>query len=338
MQRLRYYLKRVGLSLAALLLALAACEAILRAVGYYYVPFTLQVGGEAQDWRLKHAFAETCFVFDPELIWRPKPNSSVFNSQGFRGRELPPHKQPGEFRVFAIGDSNTIGWAPDVPAKYHGANWPEHLQALLAAATEKQVTVTNAGAWGYSSFQGVALLERVLAYHPDLVLVSYGSNDAIPVAIPDDQFNTALFRSPLGRLRTVQLLKAARDRIAGPRPATLPENSTFRVPLDQYRENLERIIRRCREEGVECVLLTRPFIGESPGRWCWKTYAPDYVTATLVVGSEQEVPVVDIYRDFKDNAALFADESHFTEEGHREAAKVIGDAILPFVTRKPGPR
>ncbi len=83
------------------------------------------------------------------------------------------------------------------------------------------------------------------------------------------------------------------------------------------------------------ILLTRPFIGESPGPWCWKTYAPDYVAATLAVGGEEEVPVVDVYRGFRDNSALFADESHFTEEGHREAAKLIGDAILPLLDRKP---
>ena len=209
---------------------------------------------------------------------------------------------------------------------------------MLAGATDKQVTVTNAGVWGYSSFQGVALLDRVLACHPDVVLVSYGSNDAIPVAISDDQFNTTVFRSSLGRLRTVQLFKAARDRIAAPTTPTLPENLTFRVSLDQYRVNLETIIRRCREQGVACILLTRPFIGESPGRWCWKTYAPDYVRATLAVGGEQEVPVVDIFRDFRDNPTLFADESHFTEEGHREAAKLIGDAILPLLVKKSGVR
>jgi hypothetical protein len=85
---------------------------------------------------------------------------------------------------------------------------------------------------------------------------------------------------------------------------------------------------------VGCILLTRPFIGESPGPWCWKTYAPDYVAATSAAGSELEVPVVDVYRAFRDSSALFADESHFTEEGHREAAKLIGDAILTVMDSK----
>ncbi len=343
MKRLQYYFKRVVLCLAALLLALLACEGILCAIGYHYVPFAIRVGDGSQDWRLKHAFEDTCFIADPELIWRPKPSVSLFNSHGFRGPELPLEKQPGEFRVVALGDSNTLGWIPGNPPNYHGANWPEYVQPLLAAATKKQVTVINAGVWGYSSFQGVVMLERFLAYQPDIVLVSYGSNDTRRVAVPDDQFNTAIGgtfmqltrlcrRSPLANLRTVQLLKATRDRLGGA-SSTGPENSTFRVPLDQYRKNLERIIRRCRQAGVGCILLTRPYVGDSSDPADWKTYAPDYVAATLAVGSEQNVPVVDVYREFRDSSAMFADESHFTEEGHRAAARLIGDAILPFVER-----
>ena len=334
MKRIRHCLLRSGLALAALLLALAACEGILRAIGYHYVPFAIRVGPASQDWRVKHAFEDTHFVFDPELIWRPKPNTSVFNGQGFRGLELPLEKPPDEVRVFALGDSNTLGWVPGVPAEQHGANWPEYLQGLLAAATRKHVTVINAGVWGYSSFQGVGLLKRVLAYHPDIVLVSYGSNDALRVNIPDDQFNTAIFRSPLANLRTVQLLKAARDRFRGSAGPGQPEGTTFRVPPDQYREHLASIIRACREQGARCILLTRPYIGESSEPVDWKTYAPQYVAATLAVGSEQEVPVVDVFRAFRNSPAMFADESHFTEQGHREAAQLIAGAVQPLVGRK----
>jgi lysophospholipase L1-like esterase len=333
MKWLLYYTKRFLLSGAALLLALAACEGVLRGFGYYYVPFAIHAGGTTQDWRFKHVYEDACFVSDPDLIWRPKPNAAVFNSQGFRGRELPPDKRPGELRVFAIGDSNTLGWDPEAPAEYHGANWPEYLESLLAEATQKQVTVVNAGVWGYSSFQGVALTKRVLDYRPDIVLVSYGSNDAQRVAVSDDHFHTAVFRSAWGNLRTVQLMKAVCDRIGGAIPLR-PEDYVFRVPVEKYRSNLQGIIRMCREQGVRCILLTRPFIGESPGSWCWKTYAPDYVTATFAVGSEQEVPVVDVYRAFEDKPAMFADESHFTEEGHREAAKLICDTVLTVIDRK----
>jgi hypothetical protein len=106
------------------------------------------------------------------------------------------------------------------------------------------------------------------------------------------------------------------------------------VPPDRYRANLAGIIRTCREQGVECILLTRPFLGEATDRDSWVTYAPQYVAATLAVGSAEEVPVVDVYRGFRDRPALFADESHFTEEGHREAARLIGDAVLTVMKSK----
>src|SRR4030042_4064367 len=102
--------------------------------------------GGAHDWRRYHAFEQDCFVHDPELIWRPRKDYSVFNSQGFRGKVLSEEKQPGEFRVFAVGDSNTLGWE-------RGSNWPGSLGKLLFRENRKY-TVINAGVSGYTWIQG----------------------------------------------------------------------------------------------------------------------------------------------------------------------------------------
>ncbi len=332
--RLRTYGLRFGLLLAALLLPLAACELILRAVGYYYVPFALEFNGAINDWRFKHVFEDAYFMYDPDLIWRPRPNCSVFNSQGFRGPELSPQKRAGEFRIFAIGDSNTIGHVPGGDDGFHGANWPEYLKEPLAAATGKDITVVNAGVWGYSSFQGLELLKRVLAYHPDMVLISFGSNDAQKVAVADARFNDSVFRSALFTTRTGQLVKAAWDRLRNARYDPRPDQLVFRVSVEEYRRNLAEIIRLCRANGVECVLLTRPFIylAKEPNKplW-WKNFAPAYLDATLAVGRENQVTVVDVHKAFAGKKQLFCDESHFTEAGHRLAADMIARQIAPLV-------
>jgi len=96
----------------------------------------------------------------------------VFNSQGFRGKELG-GKQHGEFRIFTIGDSNTLGWGGSEDAP----NWPVHLEDLLQESNNR-FTVINAGVWGYTSFQGMRRFKEVLGYDPDMVIISFGSNDA----------------------------------------------------------------------------------------------------------------------------------------------------------------
>jgi len=62
----------------------------------------------------------------------------------------------------------------------------------------------------------------------------------------------------------------------------------------------------------------------------WKNFAPEYVKATLEVGKNYDVPVIDMYTQFKDKEEYFADESHFNEKGHRLAAKIIYDQIKPL--------
>ena len=123
------YAKKVLLSLAAALLTLAVCEGVLWIVGYEYSPLAIEAEQTVSDWRMYHAFGDDCFRYDPKLFWRPKPYRSVFNAQGFRGRALEKEKLPGEYRIFAVGDSNTLGWDPnDTDKRKNGANWPEFLE------------------------------------------------------------------------------------------------------------------------------------------------------------------------------------------------------------------
>ena len=322
---------KIALLLGSLVLAVLVCEVALRACGYYYAPFAIRMGDEVTDWRFKHLFKDTFFVHDPELIWRPQPGRGVFNSQGFRGRELPATKQADEFRIFTVGDSNTIGWPPHGLDDFHGANWPHSLDELLRTRGPKKISVTNASAWGYSTFQGVEMVRRILPYQPDLVLVSFGSNAAQRVAVSDADFNSAAFRSPIFNTRVGQLLKATWDKCRGATKSIDDRDLVFRVSLLEYRENLETIIRLCKEQGVQCVLLTRPYTGEVGNPQSWKHFAPDYRNTTLEVAKENEVPLIDIYDIFKDEEEYFADECHFTEDGHNLAAKRILKKIEPML-------
>lgn len=313
--------------------AVAAGELGLRAGGYRYTPvrITARAGGDARE---LHAFHDRHVAYDPVLIWRPRPGLfSAFNAQGIRGAPLAVPKPAGTVRILVLGDSNTFGWMYD-----EGANWPAQLESLLRG-TCAACEVANAGVWGYTSFQGLGRLRELLALDPDLVIVSFGANDAQPVMIPDAEYVRAHERAAwlaraTARWRLAQLAVAAWDRAA--LAASRSVAPVPRVDLKAYEANLRAMIRETRARGAVPLLLTRPFIGVPDGPDVWKARAPVYNAATLAVGRAEGVPVVDVHAAFAERADDFADESHFNEHGHRRAAAIIAAAVRPIVADRQG--
>jgi lysophospholipase L1-like esterase len=63
----------------------------------------------------------------------------------------------------------------------------------------------------------------------------------------------------------------------------------------------------------------------------WKSFGHDYNAATAEIAEELEVPLIDLYAHFKDRDDFFADESHFTEEGHALAAEIVLQRLQPWI-------
>lgn len=325
----RLRLKKVGLLLGSSLLALVLVEAVLWLVGYSYTPLRIEVIDNWGEWRYYHAAEDRNYVYDPELIWRPKPGPPVFNAQGYRGEALGAEKVPGEYRIFAVGDSNTLGWVGE-----EDVNWPRFLQELLRKQ-DRRFTVTNAGAYGYSSYQGHRRFKEALAFRPDMVLISFGANDPMMVTVTDAEFAGRKVRSlkldeALIKLRIGQLVLAVTDRLS----SSERTEPVARVSVEEYKENLNEIIRTAKENNVAVVLLTRPFTGGSPHPLWWKNYAPAYNAAVKEVAERSGTLCLDVFAYFAVRKRYFMDESHFTEKGHRLMAKLVYDGIGPLL---PGP-
>jgi len=322
--------KKVSMALASVFLTLVVVEIVLRLVGYSYTPLSIEVINNWSEWRFYHSFQDEHFVYDPDLLWRPRPGDPMFNAQGYRGEEVAAEKRPGSFRIVAVGDSNTLGWRGK-----DGPSWPGDLQALLREKGGR-FTVVNAGVYGYSSFQGLRRFKEALPLRPDMVLVSFGCNDAMRVTMSDEEFAGRKVRSTgldtvLVKFRVGQIFLACSDKIV----FNGKEGLVLRVSLRDYEANLEEIIRIAKGNKIQVVLLTRPFIDPSidpsPHKWWWREFAAAYNDATREVGKRGGVPVVDIYSHFKGRKQYFVDESHFTKEGHQLAAKIISDRIMPLV-------
>ncbi|MCP4201036.1 MAG: hypothetical protein GY769_03795 [bacterium] len=320
---MRARLFKLLLLLAGVALALIVAEHGLRLMGWEYKPLSVHVR-DREDARGFHLFDDDHFVYDPRLLWRPKASFGVFNSQGFRGPEVSRRRSEGELRIVTVGDSNTLGWAGE-----NGANWPEALgQRLTSMGT--RVTVVNAGVWGYSSAQGLERLEEVLPYQPDLVLVSFGANDAHRVSRSDREFAEASqwLRRITRWLTHFRLGQLAAVSVRGDSPTG---ELNPRVPLDKYRQNLTQMSVMIRSTGAEPVFLTRPFTGSINDPLVWKNFAFDYNAATVEIAAQQAAMVVDLYSYFKGRPEFFSDESHFTADGHRLAAAIVADHLKPYL-------
>ena len=64
-----------------------------------------------------------------------------------------------------------------------------------------------------------------------------------------------------------------------------PAEHTNRVPLPEYRANLEAFVTRVQGVGAVPVLLTRPYHGTSDDPETWLTYIPAYNDATRQVAA-----------------------------------------------------
>jgi hypothetical protein len=94
--------------------------------------------------------------------------------------------------------------------------FPKRLEALLNRDGVARYEVLNLAVPGYNSRQErLNLEERGLAFQPDLVLVSFVLNDAVPAAqlMPQDARVPLPLRRLLKRFVTVQFLAAAEKRV-----------------------------------------------------------------------------------------------------------------------------
>ncbi len=129
------------------------------------------------------------WVKDPLLGYRNKPDFSNrefgrlicrTNSQGLRSyREFLPQKPAGTYRIMGIGDSIMEGGLLNAQDSFLGV-----LDKLLRQRVPG-VEVINAGVVGYGAYQTRVYFEQyAVRYSPDVVLVSYCSNDFLPTEDP----------------------------------------------------------------------------------------------------------------------------------------------------------
>jgi len=279
-----------------------------------------------------------------ELFWIQKASAPGVNALGFRGDEIPVPKPPGVYRIAFLGDSVIAEGYPTVVERILNETYAEAGQAFESA---------ELAVHGYTSHQGVALSEMYgTVLEPDLVVVQFGWNDHWQAYGSIDAEKTVrVSDTPVARLgdwlyrrsRILQYVTWLGHSLSG---ANLPIGEV-RVPVAQYRDNLEQIVSIFAARDVPVLLVTAPTVHYRLG-------VPDYLVelrfvenkASSValhkrynqvvrdVGREKGVPVLDLETEM-DKLSDEELEAAFTEDGIHLSAQgkeLVGALVSDYVS------
>lgn len=214
--------------------------------------------------RWRQPDADLLYVYPPGFQGRMYHVDARINNLGLRGEDVAARKPPGTFRVLALGDSRTFGFAVGQDDSY-----PAQLERVLRSRDpDGRFEVLNAGRHGYSSYQGLRFLQREgLPLEPDVVTVAFGFNDRRYVPAADEVDGAEWFGRAARALRWRQRLSYSYALLAArkvlcrllQRARSLPSQRIDQLPCrvdsDAFQGNLERIVKLCDARHIRVVLL-----------------------------------------------------------------------------------
>ena len=209
------------------------------------------------------------------------------NALGYRGRELTVPKVPGVTRVVCLGGSTTYGWGVEP-----NETFASFLQNLLDQRVPGKFAVFNLGSPGYTSFQGRLLMERMIAYRPDVVVCNFGNNDQGRVALEEKEIYRRHHTIPgrlalsLSRFRLFQLLQAVSLHFSRPYRHVDERRLRARVSREDYRENLRYITDIAKGIGCSVYFLVL-------GREASADAVDPYAGIMRALAHDVDVPLID---------------------------------------------
>lgn len=298
--------------------------------------------------RVGHPFA----LFVRNYKYAPIAKPYHVNSLGYTDDEFDFKKAPDEFRIIALGGSTTVGYDA----------WPNQLERYLNThAKGRKFSVYNMGIESYTSMQSVITLAmHGVDYHPDLVIVHDGYNDAIPAATKGFRNDYAhaykswhidnikqypwllvrlIRRSNIAALAAFYTVEGGNLREAqsgeyvsgiehvSPEEAAKP--GFYDRPIYVFTRNLNSVRVLAREAGAKMMILTGPHKNDGG-----KDY--DIYNHAMRTFQQQhpEVWMCDLQQQGAALEPYYVDAIHVNVGGQKEKARLIGHAVLSALEKK----
>lgn len=192
-----------------------------------------------------------------------------YNLNGIKP-EFRAQKKKGAFRIMIAGGSTALGF-PYQPRSSFGLRLRDLLEKNIPGL---EVELINLGKMSMDSGAVEAVVTKALEYHPDLMIVYSGHNDAFSFSNRQPQ-NDATISRLLEKSRVARAGAGAVKVILGrgmpafmqareegpetglelPTPSSISASQHQRI-MREYRSNLEKIASGCRSSGVPLILCT----------------------------------------------------------------------------------
>jgi lysophospholipase L1-like esterase len=236
------------------------------------------------------------FVEDPERLWRLSPTCEKFevNEVGLRGWWPEGPAPEGELRILCVGDSCTFGTGVRYDETY-GVVLARTLSNSRLGMTARAVLLALPG---YSTYQDLVLLrQRAAELQPDLVVLYCGAwNDYLPAWLRTDREWGDVTKHGVPS-RLVELFRRAYWSSRHDDPAQLVQDyqdgeapPLLRVPLAEYRANLEALIATVEDAGAQPLVVLPAFPERTLARF---PTGGRYLEVTRDVVAQTGVPFVD---------------------------------------------
>ena len=277
---LRRRLLYVGLIYVVFLLLLLSIEVITRLALPRVESLELFVATTQQKMQVASKDQATIFEGDPLLLWRLRPNLDQAywdftvvstNAQSFRADYPIGTKPAGTLRIVCLGDSVTFGYRvppvwPEKPKDYNPEWLPFPMlleKELRKANPNRGIEVFPMAVPGYTSHQGLAWLRRDIDHlKPDVVIASFGWNDASVSDVPDrEAIDTGWFPVTIRWLidRSQAFAHATRWLRSRNTPVAAQRMPMARVSDSEYVNNLNAIVNVARDHGASVIVIGAPY-------------------------------------------------------------------------------
>jgi lysophospholipase L1-like esterase len=359
--------KNLGVLLGGCLVAMAVLEVLLR----FYNPLEIRFRPDRIVLPVHKRY-----IFDNSEKFPTKlPTTTIHtkNSLGFRGEE-PPRDFRDYLTIITIGGSTTeCFYLSD------GRTWPDLLGRDLSREFNR-VWINNAGLDGATTYRHLILMEDyVVKLRPKVVLFLVGINDVGAGNLEAAEKNRGnslrqmwralLYRSEvyaLGQnlyryfiaqsrglhhtevdLRKVGTLTNLPAGVAAKMLGDYEKNS-----LPFFAERLAKLVRVCRDHGIEPVFITQPTLygpGVDPvtgvmlsavklgadlnGGLMFQAVEL-YNGVTRQVAQQHGVLLIDLARELPRNSAYYYDYLHYTESGAAKVAEIVDAQLSPFLAAR----
>lgn len=279
---------------------------------------------------------------DERLLWVPVPGHGVteanhrpitISQDGFRYKVKLLPKKDDQVRIFALGDSVTMGWGVDDDSTYSA-----DLEKMLnSSCPRQQFQVVNAGVNAYPNSLVMERMKKVIEdFQPDIVVLDYSGNPRVEGLVDlqgaarEKFLDRVRLKSWMRRsaiynfvvedlLRYVVYYRLRKVLVAGSLDTTLSKQE---LDVNKFNERLGDALQFCRSHHVQMILLVTGTNGE-------QTPEHPFQQAMLDFARTHDVPAVnmmDVWKSMNQDQ-IFQDHSHPSPLGHETIAQQLFTTI-----------